>query len=381
MIREEAEKLLGGHATGTLSEEERRTLFAAALKHQEVFDALMEEEALRELLADPEARARLLAALAAAPPKVVPFWLHPGVIGAAASLLVAATAGLAYLRNPQALPPLERREKAQDAAPRLVPVPAAAQPAGEPPARPRVQSLAPLAPQDAPALKAKEEAGPLREAAPRALPTAPVLAPAPKSAPPLPAPPRPAAAMEDVVAESAKAAPRRIEVTAHVARAAEAKKLAVQPRPTAGGMNLTPGLVGGMVGGVVGGAAGAPPVQPSQAAAERADRAAVVEVIAEDTAPTWTLVAQSDGATRITVMATRGALVVVLKRGASGVELLKLVSETRDGKLAQWRGQVRLAPGDALDLYLLNAPVADPTKLPAVGPVDGYRARIHPARK
>ena len=40
----EAAKLLGGYATGTLSEAERQALFAAALDRQELFDALMDEE-------------------------------------------------------------------------------------------------------------------------------------------------------------------------------------------------------------------------------------------------------------------------------------------------------------------------------------------------
>ena len=71
----EASRLLGGFATGTLSEAERQTLFAAALNRQELFDALVDEEALRELLSDPAAKAQLIAALSrTAPPKVIPFW-------------------------------------------------------------------------------------------------------------------------------------------------------------------------------------------------------------------------------------------------------------------------------------------------------------------
>jgi hypothetical protein len=49
--------------------------------------------------------------------------------------------------------------------------------------------------------------------------------------------------------------------------------------------------------------------------------------------------------------------------------------------LAQWRVETRLRDGDVLDLYLLNAPVAEPTLLPETGPVAGYRVRIHPATK
>jgi len=57
------EKLLGGYATNTLTDEEKRQLFEAALNDQTLFDALADEEALKSLLADPEARQRILASL------------------------------------------------------------------------------------------------------------------------------------------------------------------------------------------------------------------------------------------------------------------------------------------------------------------------------
>ncbi len=63
MSREEIQKLLGGYATDTLGEAERRALFEAALEDQELFDALAKEQALREVLQDAPARQQLLAAL------------------------------------------------------------------------------------------------------------------------------------------------------------------------------------------------------------------------------------------------------------------------------------------------------------------------------
>src|SRR5438477_2181172 len=63
MSPQEIEKLLGGYATDSLTEEERRILFEAALGNQALFDALADEQALRELLLDPPSRAHLLAAL------------------------------------------------------------------------------------------------------------------------------------------------------------------------------------------------------------------------------------------------------------------------------------------------------------------------------
>jgi len=66
MTPQEIRKLIGGYATGSLSDAERQSLFEAALEDQELFDELMREHALKELLEDPGAKARLIAALAPA---------------------------------------------------------------------------------------------------------------------------------------------------------------------------------------------------------------------------------------------------------------------------------------------------------------------------
>ena len=63
MSREETKKLLGGYATGTLTPEEQQALFTAALEDQELFDALANEQSLRDLMRDPAAKAQMLAAL------------------------------------------------------------------------------------------------------------------------------------------------------------------------------------------------------------------------------------------------------------------------------------------------------------------------------
>ena len=59
------EHLLGGYATNTLTDKEKRQLSEAALKDQALFDALADEEGLKALLADQEARQRILASLQA----------------------------------------------------------------------------------------------------------------------------------------------------------------------------------------------------------------------------------------------------------------------------------------------------------------------------
>ena len=68
MKREDIHHLLGGYAAGTLTPAEQQTLFAAALEDQHLFNALADEQSLKELLDDPEARGYLRAALEEAAP-------------------------------------------------------------------------------------------------------------------------------------------------------------------------------------------------------------------------------------------------------------------------------------------------------------------------
>lgn len=63
MSEHDLEKLLGGYATNQLTEAERKALFEAALHDQLLFDALADEQALKELLGDPAAHRRIFAAL------------------------------------------------------------------------------------------------------------------------------------------------------------------------------------------------------------------------------------------------------------------------------------------------------------------------------
>ena len=63
MSEHDLEKLLGGFAADTLTPEEKQTLYTAALQDQQLFNELADEQALKELLSDPDVRRRLLASL------------------------------------------------------------------------------------------------------------------------------------------------------------------------------------------------------------------------------------------------------------------------------------------------------------------------------
>jgi hypothetical protein len=132
MSRDEARKLLGGYATGSLTEAERRALFEAALEDQDLFDELAGEQALKEVLDEPGARQRLLTALE--PPRHRA-WLW-GWAGAAATLAIVIGIVVSQ-RTPPA--PQQIAQVLKSPEPVVTPAP--------PPA------VAPLAPTPAPALR------------------------------------------------------------------------------------------------------------------------------------------------------------------------------------------------------------------------------------
>ncbi len=91
MTPDEARKLLGGYATGTLTPEERAALFSAALDDQELFDALAQDQALKETLDDPRSRAELLDSLNVRPrPAWLRWWPAPLAAAVAAVALFFA---------------------------------------------------------------------------------------------------------------------------------------------------------------------------------------------------------------------------------------------------------------------------------------------------
>ncbi|MBM3786173.1 MAG: hypothetical protein FJW30_17580 [Acidobacteria bacterium] len=98
MRNEHIERLLALYATGSLTGDEKRELFAAALHDPELFDSLAEEDSIRELVEMPGAKARLLESLEEDRPAVPatprrPLWFA----WAAGMAVVLVSAGISYV--------------------------------------------------------------------------------------------------------------------------------------------------------------------------------------------------------------------------------------------------------------------------------------------
>lgn len=157
------EELLGGFAADTLTEEERTVLYTAALQDQELFNALADEQALKELLADPVVRRRLLRALSqrdASGAGSSPSWLdrfrRPAGLAWAGGLAAAAFAVVLGTKVYQdSLRHAAPSVATEETGPSLLPAPAppAAQPPSPPVAEPQPDAMRTEAPARAPAEK------------------------------------------------------------------------------------------------------------------------------------------------------------------------------------------------------------------------------------
>ncbi|RPI11667.1 MAG: hypothetical protein EHM65_06910, partial [Acidobacteriales bacterium] len=110
MRPEDARKLLGGYAAGTLTAQERRALFEAALSDQDLFTELAREQPLKELLEDPRARRELLNAVSEqpSPARQLAGWFGRPMFWAAVGSAAAAVVVVGiFLRTGE--PPVEQQ--------------------------------------------------------------------------------------------------------------------------------------------------------------------------------------------------------------------------------------------------------------------------------
>ena len=160
----QAEKLIGGWVAGTLTPAERASLLEASLHNQTLFDALADEEGLRELLADPAVRRELAAVLSVQPAPAVETWwqriFNPAPMAAFSAGVLAVVAFVAirpeFIKQKSAEPAtVAKLDVAKD-------IPAA------PPPEVPAEKRAPAKPQGAVARVRRDE-GSLGRTAPRAV--------------------------------------------------------------------------------------------------------------------------------------------------------------------------------------------------------------------
>jgi len=147
LSKDEARKLLGGYATGSLTEAERTALFQAALEDQDLFDELVGEQVLKEVLDEPGARQRLIAALE--PPRKHRAWLW---VTAAATMAIAVVIGVVVSQRTPAPPPQQIAQVMKSPEPATAPVEPVAPPVAAPAPAPAIlRRNGPPAPTPAPA--------------------------------------------------------------------------------------------------------------------------------------------------------------------------------------------------------------------------------------
>jgi hypothetical protein len=109
MNKEDIQKLIGGYATGSLTEEERQALFEAALDDQDLFDTLQQEQALKDLFDDPFSREQVRRAAAESLPRPrtsrTSWFRRPWIWASAASMALAGVLVVALLRWDRTAPP------------------------------------------------------------------------------------------------------------------------------------------------------------------------------------------------------------------------------------------------------------------------------------
>jgi hypothetical protein len=200
MTGDEIRGLTGGYATGSLSEAERKALFEAALADQELFDELAREHALKELLAQPGTKQRLIAALAPEPKRRHKIWMWAAACAGGVAGVVAMITGIMLMRPA----PVQQIARVEVSA--LPSSPPAVAPAPVAPAS-RTQTAPKLAaPDQAPAASAAPPNPPSSPIAPPATPIAPPATPIAPPATPIAPPATPIAPPATPIAPPAAAA-------------------------------------------------------------------------------------------------------------------------------------------------------------------------------
>ncbi len=198
--------LIGGYASGTLTPGERKMLFEAALADPALFEDLMKEQALKEMLEQPAVRRELAEALAARPSwwRRLSGWMRSPVGWSAAGAVAAGVLVVVFVNRTPPVP-----ERAAPVAVELAlkretpPVEEKAAPPIAAPSKPKLEAL-----RKQPKVFAVERRAAEMDMAAVTLPAAPAVDGGPAAAPPSPM--REAAAPADALADL-RAAPGALE--------------------------------------------------------------------------------------------------------------------------------------------------------------------------
>ncbi len=213
MKREDIDRLLALYAADALTDAERKELYAAALQDQALFDQLAEEDSIRELVAMPGAKARLIASLEEeAPVAIAPPAPSSWFAWASGLALVFVSGAISYLW-------LERPSDTQEVA--------SVRTDREPP-----KPFTPPAPQAVkqPA-RVVVDAPPPPIATPQSKLPAPIVAPLPAAPPPPPAEVRERRAANEAPAPAGP--PKEVALARSEADSAAKAKVAEQTSATA----------------------------------------------------------------------------------------------------------------------------------------------------
>lgn len=156
MSEHDLEKLLGGFAVDMLTPEEKQTLYTAALQDQQLFNSLADEQALKELLSEPNVRRRLLTSLeqkrassAGGSLSWLDWFRRPAGLAFAGGLAAAAFAVVLGVRIYQdSLKQMAQSVAIEDAKPASppAPIPPASQPAAPQAVEPQAKSKESVSP-------------------------------------------------------------------------------------------------------------------------------------------------------------------------------------------------------------------------------------------
>jgi hypothetical protein len=350
------EQLLGGYATDTLTEEERRRLFEAALHDQELFNVLADEEVLRQLLSDPKVRKRLLAVLPAEP-KVVSFWRRPAVLGLAASFLMTLVVLVQTRKHPVQIPLHEPpvAEKAVTPSKQTDASKPASAATSEVMAQPSSRSVTPAPAAAAPPPLATEQE--LRVEAPAANMAAQAPAAADIAAERVR---REDAVLAEVPKKAKQAAPMSIK-----GESVQKEEKAYAPAPSAVGGALASGA--------------ASPVESRMAKkSAKADSSESADKLSQLSPPINTLESMGSNHFRLRVQWQATGHLYVLLRSKGTVRCLVPIS-TQGPTHGLRQSSFEFSANEAVvDVYLLESSTEHPESLPAEGAVQGYRKRLVP---